>query len=304
MDLNQILETVYQCKYLPENQLIQLCNKAKEILVEENNLHPIDSPVTVCGDIHGQFFDLLELFRIGGDIKNTKYIFLGDYVDRGYFSLETITLLLALKVKYPTQIYLLRGNHESRSISQVYGFYDECFKKYGNTNPWRNLTQVFDYFILSAIIDQKIFCVHGGLSPEICCVEQIRSINRLDEVPMEGAFADLLWSDPDEYIDDWMPSQRGCGYYFGKRITNEFMKINKLSLITRAHQTVEKGYCYSFGEEKILTVWSAPNYNYKVGNLASICLIDENKKEELKIFKEVPNEERIIPERITMPIFL
>ncbi|KAJ6241654.1 serine/threonine-protein phosphatase pp2a-related [Anaeramoeba flamelloides] len=304
MDIDQILETVYQCKYLPETQLIQLCQKAEEILIEENNVHPISSPVTVCGDIHGQFFDLLELFKIGGDIKNTKYIFLGDYVDRGYFSIETITLLLALKVKYPTQIYLLRGNHESRSISQMYGFYDECLSKYGNTNPWRRITQVFDYFLLSAIIDQEIFCVHGGLSPDIRCVEQIRSINRSEEIPSEGAFADLLWSDPNDSVSGWVPSNRGCGYLFGKRITNQFMQINQLSLITRAHQLAEQGYYYSFGEEKILTIWSAPNYSYKAGNSASICSIKENKKPDFKIFKEVSNEKRIIPERMVMPIFL
>ncbi|KAJ3434558.1 serine/threonine-protein phosphatase pp2a-related [Anaeramoeba flamelloides] len=304
MDIDQILETVYQCKYLPETQLIQLCQKAEEILIEENNVHPISSPVTVCGDIHGQFFDLLELFKIGGDIKNTKYIFLGDYVDRGYFSIETITLLLALKVKYPTQIYLLRGNHESRSISQMYGFYDECLSKYGNTNPWRRITQVFDYFLLSAIIDQEIFCVHGGLSPDIRCVEQIRSINRSEEIPSEGAFADLLWSDPNDSVSGWVPSNRGCGYLFGKRITNQFMQINQLSLITRAHQLAEQGYYYSFGEEKILTIWSAPNYSYKAGNSASICSIKENKKPDFKIFKEVSNEKRIIPERMAMPIFL
>merc|ERR1712100_962528 len=133
----------------------------------------------------GQYHDLLELFRIGGKCPDTNYLFLGDYVDRGYYSVETVTLLVLLKIRYPTRITILRGNHESRQITQVYGFYDECLRKYGNANPWKYCTEIFDYLTLSAIVENSIFCVHGGLSPDVKMVDQLRTIHRVQEIPHE-----------------------------------------------------------------------------------------------------------------------
>lgn len=130
-------------------------------------------------------------------MPETNYLFMGDFVDRGYYSVETFLLLLALKVRYPDRITLIRGNHESRQITQVYGFYDECMRKYGSPAVWRYCTEIFDYLSLSAIIDGKIFCVHGGLSPSIQYLDQIRSIDRKQEVPHDGPMCDLLWSDPE-----------------------------------------------------------------------------------------------------------
>ena len=179
MNIDQCIADLLQAKCLHEKDLRHLCEKAKEILLEESNVQPVRSPVTVCGDVHGQFFDVLELFRTGnnisnsgGDIEHTCYIFIGDFVDRGYHSVETFEYLLCLKVKYPDRITLLRGNHESRyllilyrQITTVYGFYDEINRKYGNPNPWKYCTEVFDYLPIGAVIDGKVFCVHGGLSP-------------------------------------------------------------------------------------------------------------------------------------------
>lgn len=133
-------------------------------------------------------------------MPETNYLFMGDFVDRGYYSVETFLLLLALKVRYPDRITLIRGNHESRQITQVYGFYDECMRKYGSPAVWRYCTEIFDYLSLSAIIDGKIFCVHGGLSPSIQYLDQIRSIDRKQEVPHDGPMCDLLWSDPEGLI--------------------------------------------------------------------------------------------------------
>jgi serine/threonine-protein phosphatase 2A catalytic subunit len=147
--------------------------------------------VTVCGDIHGQFHDLMELFRIGkfpnaiyilligGKSPDTNYLFMGDYVDRGYYSVETVTLLVCLKVRYKDRITILRGNHESRQITQVYGFYDECLRKYGNANVWKYFTDLFDYLPLTAVVEQKIFCLHGGLSPSLDSLDQIRQLDRV-----------------------------------------------------------------------------------------------------------------------------
>lgn len=217
-DLDKWIEIVKECKYLPENDLKQLCDIVCDYLIEESNVHPVQLPgnlfslshsfaihlsllliiVTVCGDIHGQFYDLEELFRCGGQVPDTNYIFMGDFVDRGYYSLETFTRLLTLKARYPDRITLLRGNHESRQITKVYGFYDECLTKYGNINAWKYCCCVFDLLTIAAIIDESILCVHGGLSPDIKTLDQVRTINRNVEIPHKGAFCDLVWSDPED----------------------------------------------------------------------------------------------------------
>jgi len=300
--LDKWIDTIRQCKFLAEADLKKLCEVVKEYLLEESNVQPVPSPVTICGDIHGQFYDLLELFRTGGELPDTNYVFMGDFVDRGYYSLETFTLLLALKARWPHKITLLRGNHESRQITQVYGFYDECQQKYGNPNAWKYCTQVFDYLTLAAIIDGKILCVHGGLSPDIRTLDQIRIIQRNQEIPHEGAFCDLMWSDPEE-IDTWQVSPRGAGWIFGARVTAEFSRVNKLDLVCRAHQLVQEGYKYMF-DKALVTVWSAPNYCYRCGNVASILALDENLNRDFKIFNAVPENDRNIPPHTTVPYFL
>ena len=140
------------CKIIPETQVREICYKARELLIEEANVIQVDAPVTICGDIHGQFHDLMELFRVGGDVPDTNYLFMGDFVDRGFYSLESFMLLLCLKVRYPDRITLIRGNHESRQITTVYGFYDECHRKYGSANVWRYCCDVFDYLALGALV--------------------------------------------------------------------------------------------------------------------------------------------------------
>ncbi|KAI9139631.1 Metallo-dependent phosphatase-like protein [Paraphysoderma sedebokerense] len=300
------LETVRKCQYLPEPDIKRLCEMVKDILMEESNIQPVQSPVTICGDIHGQFYDLLELFRVGGELPNTRYIFMGDFVDRGYYSLETLTMLLVLKARYPDKITLLRGNHESRQITQVYGFFDECQNKYGNANVWKYCCQVFDYLALGAIIDGRVLCVHGGLSPDVRTLDSIRTIHRCLEIPHEGAFCDLMWSDPDD-IDTWAVSPRGAGWLFGSKVTTEFNHVNGLLLIARAHQLVQEGYKYMFPDENLVTVWSAPNYCYRCGNVASIMTVPESLEitdDCFKIFHAVPEERREVPNRVPGQYFL
>jgi len=159
---------------------------------------------------------------------------MGDYVDRGYYSVETVTLLVALKVRYRDRITILRGNHESRQITQVYGFYDECLRKYGNANVWKVFTELFDYLPLTAVVEGQIFCLHGGLSPSIDTLDQIRQLDRIQEMPQEGPMCDLLWSDPDDRCG-WGISPRGAGYSFGQDISEQFNHANNLSRIARAH---------------------------------------------------------------------
>ena len=172
-EIDRYIEQLKRGEYIKESEVKSLCNKAKEVLIAEPNIVSVDLPITICGDIHGQFYDLLELFKVGGDCPNTNYLFLGDFVDRGYHSVESFLLLLALKVRYPDRITIIRGNHESRQITQVYGFYDEVIKKYGSINVWRYCTEIFDVISLSALIEDKIFCVHGGLSPTINTIDEV-----------------------------------------------------------------------------------------------------------------------------------
>lgn len=165
-DIDSWVQLLLKCKQLPENDVKKLCekvsaiNKAREILMEESNVQAVKAPVTVCGDIHGQFHDLMELFKIGGNCPDTNYLFMGDYVDRGYYSVETVTLLVALKVRYRNRVTILRGNHESRQITQVYGFYDECLRKYGNANIWKYFTDLFDYLPVTALVENQVSAVN------------------------------------------------------------------------------------------------------------------------------------------------
>ncbi|CAN6631838.1 serine/threonine-protein phosphatase PP1-1 [Trichomonascus vanleenenianus] len=292
------LQEIIKCQYLPENDMKQLCEMVKELLMEESNIQPVQAPVTVCGDIHGQFHDLLQLFRVaGGFPDDVNYVFLGDFVDRGYFSLETFTLLMCLKAKYPNRLTLVRGNHESRQITQVYGFYEECLTKYGSTTVWKCCCQVFDFLTLAAIIDGQILCVHGGLSPEIRMLDQIRVLSRAHEIPHEGGFCDLVWSDPDD-VSTWAVSPRGAGWIFGAQVAREFNHINGLNLIARAHQLVMEGFKYHFKDKDVVTVWSAPNYCYRCGNVASVMKVEDNLVPTFSIFNAVSEDtDRMTPQK-------
>merc|ERR1711959_683921 len=222
---------------ITEAEVTQLCAKATEILAKETNVASVRVPVTVVGDIHGQYHDLLELFKIGGECPSTNYLFLGDYVDRGYYSVESVTLLVLLKVRFPERITILRGNHESRQITQVYGFYDECVRKYGSANVWTAFTNLFDFLPLAALIDNRIFTPHGGLSPTINSMDDPNQLDRMQEIPVEGPLCDLVWSDPDDRMG-WGISPRGAGFTFGEDVSKQFNHCNGLNLIIRAHQLV------------------------------------------------------------------
>jgi serine/threonine-protein phosphatase 2A catalytic subunit len=213
---------------------------------------------------------------------------MGDYVDRGYYSLETVTLLITLKVRYPDRITILRGNHESRQITQVYGFYDECLRKYGSANVWNYFTDLFDYLPMTALVAGKIFCLHGGLSPSIDVLDGVRALERFQEVPHEGPMCDLVWSDPDERLG-WGISPRGAGFTFGKDITEQFNHRNNLDLVARAHQLVMEGYQWGHGNA-VVTIFSAPNYCYRCGNQASIMEVDEHNRFVFIPFDPSPSE--------------
>lgn len=208
-----------------------------------------------------------------------------------FVTVETISLLTCYKLRYPQRIVLLRGNHESRQITQVYGFYSECIRKYGNANVWKHFTAMFDYLTIAALIDDAILCVHGGLSPNVTTVDQIRVLERFKEIPPEGALTDLLWSDPEPDLSrkGFVISQRGAGYLFGEDTVKRFTHLNKLQHISRAHQLCMDGYQVLFGG-LLSTVWSAPNYCYRCGNLAAILEVDDNLQHFFNIFMAAPQK--------------
>ena len=301
--LEKQIEDWFKCKFLPEEEVKDLCAKAKELFIKEPNIQIVHCPITVCGDIRGQFYDLLELFKVGGYVPDTNYLFLGNYIGKGCFSVESVSLLLALKLKYPNRIFLLRGTHESRQMSQMFGFYDECLKKYGkNPGIWNTFMDLFDFLPLCALIENKILCLHGGLSPSIETLEEINQLDRKQELPQDGPMSDLLWSDPQE-IEGWGQLNRVVGFWFGRDISRKFNFTNKLSMICKAHLLYQNGYQY-FHENNVLTIFSSPNYCYRCGNLAAIMEIYDNMNYELTTFEAAPRRGEPSLEKYTPDYFL
>lgn len=302
MDVDQIIAKLKSHSQITEMELQQLFDVASEILYQESTLISLSSPITVCGDIHGQFYDLLHLFEVGGDPSDTRYLFLGDYVDRGYYSIDTFSLLLAYKVKYPKSFYMLRGNHECRQVNQMYGFYDEIINRFGHPGPYKMCNEIFDFLPMAALVDGKLFCVHGGLSPGIKLIEQIPMYERRKEIPSTGPISDLCWSDPED-IPEWGVNQRGAGYLFGRRPTEEFIHNNDIKMIARAHQLAMEGMQWHFDKKQLVTVWSAPNYMYRSGNKASVMKVDENLNCNFVFFDAVPDDQRKKPDDSIPPYF-
>jgi serine/threonine-protein phosphatase PP1 catalytic subunit len=260
---------------LSENEIKLLCIRVRPILLDDQPmLLDLEAPIKICGDIHGQYTDLLRLFEYGGFPPTAKYLFLGDYVDRGKQSIETICLLLAYKIQYPENIFILRGNHESAGINRIYGFYDECKRRY-SIKLWKVFSDVFNCLPAAALIEEKILCMHGGLSPELHSLQQIANIDRPCDVPDMGLLCDLLWSDPDGSISGWGDNDRGVSYVFGADVVTNFLQKQDLDLIVRAHQVVEDGYEF-FAGRRLVTLFSAPNYCGEFDNAGGMISVDED----------------------------
>eukprot|EP00301_Raphidiophrys_heterophryoidea_P020260 c5001_g1_i2.p1 GENE.c5001_g1_i2~~c5001_g1_i2.p1 ORF type:complete len:490 (+),score=92.17 c5001_g1_i2:140-1609(+) len=268
-------------------QLFKLCLRSIELLKKDKMCVAVSAPAKVFGDIHGQLTDLQELFcaygapHDGGDIHVLSYVFLGDFVDRGAMSIEVVLLLFALKVIYPTRVYLVRGNHEEREVQRQYGFYDECVRRFppgvGET-VWEGVNQVFDWLPLSALIADAIFCVHGGVGKCVNSIEQIESIRRPLPNPRSSEVCnDLLWSDPtdsDNMLGVHANVARGANVNsFGPDRVVEFCQNNRVQMIIRAHQCVPDGFEY-FAGGKLITVFSATNYCGQHRNDGALVQID------------------------------
>jgi len=281
--------------FLGPKALLSLCQQVLGPIKQEKSLVEMKAPCKVFGDIHGQFFDLLEFFAAfgspdhksaEGDIKKINYLFLGDYVDRGNYSLEVITLLLALKLQYGPRITLLRGNHEATDTNTIYGFHEECKERLGATDGetvWKAFNNVFSHLPLGALIEGKILCIHGGIG-RVEALEEISKIKRPIPVrphsadPVDRAVADLLWSDPTQGDGEKGVKEneaRGVSTVFGPDVVMRFCKRNKIDLIVRAHQVVSDGYEY-FANGHLLTIFSATNYCGRRGNNGAMLEIDSD----------------------------
>jgi len=288
--------------------MTEILRQTTAVLKAEQNILDLEYPLTVVGDIHGQFFDLIRLFEIGGDPSDTRYLFLGDYVDRGCFSTEVVFYLWALKAIYPTSFYMLRGNHESRQMTAFFNFKDECIFKY-DSGVYDQVMNSFDHLPLCGIINKSFFCVHGGLSPDVTAIDEILSLDRFQETPREGPFCDLLWSDPfedeeasggesddeDDKQTSWFGynEARQCSYIFGVEAVKHFLAENKLTSVIRAHEAQVDGYKMHMinettGIPRVITIFSAPNYCDVYKNKAA-CLKFDNAVLNIKQFVDSPH---------------
>ncbi|KAJ8446152.1 hypothetical protein Cgig2_015923 [Carnegiea gigantea] len=277
--------------FLDCNEIADLCDSAERIFASEPSVLQLRAPIKIFGDLHGQFGDLMRLFdeygapSTAGDIAYIDYLFLGDYVDRGQHSLETIALLLALKVEHPLNVHLIRGNHEAADINALFGFRIECIERMGERDgiwAWHRFNRLFNWLPLAALIEKKIICMHGGIGRSINHVEQIEIIQR--PITMEAGsivLMDLLWSDPTENdsVEGLRPNARGPGLVtFGCMLlmqpdrVMEFCNNNDLQLIVRAHECVMDGF-ERFAQGHLITLFSATNYCGTANNAGAILVL-------------------------------
>ncbi|KAI1614266.1 protein phosphatase [Exophiala viscosa] len=277
--ISRLLDAGYSTKVtkavcLKNAEITAVCTAVREVLLSQPALLELNAPVKIVGDIHGQYNDLIRLFEMCGFPPNANFLFLGDYVDRGKQSLETILLLFCYKLKYPENFFILRGNHECANVTRVYGFYDEC-KRRCNIKIWKTFVDTFNCLPIAAIVADKIFCVHGGLSPSLSHMDDIRQIARPTDVPDYGLLNDLLWSDPADMDQDWDSNERGVSYCFGKKVIVDFLARHDFDLVCRAHMVVEDGYEF-FNDRLLVTVFSAPNYCGEFDNWGAVMSVSSN----------------------------
>ena len=279
-----------------QSTVIELANRAKRNYMGMETLLNIERPVYVVGDIHGNIFDLIRILIMAQPPPTSRFLFLGDYVDRGQYSVECTTLLLALNIKYPDHVHLLRGNHEFERVNDIYGFKEECQSIYGNLDVYHALNEAFNYMPLAARIGKEIFAVHGGISPQISSFRQLKLVKRPIPTYDNSIACDLLWSDPSTETKEFLRSQRGNGVTFGTTAVRDFVRQFKLKHIIRAHQCVPYGI-EKFAGDYVLTVFSCSNYTEGQNNRCGLIFV--TMESELQLFSlppinQIPREEALL----------
>lgn len=256
-----------------EETIRQVCQQLKKLIGNIPNVVQLRSPLTVVGDLHGHFWELLEIFRIGGFVPDTNYLFLGNYSGLGKFSLQTLVLLLCLKLRHPDRITLLRGSHECRPMARIYGLHGECLRHYGTANSWRHLTELFEYLPLAAVVDDSRLCVASGLSPALDYVDQMKVLNRFTDPAPRSPLADLLWNTPSETAALFQKDPRTGLVSYGAEALNRFLQLNNLKQMIRANTLCLGGYKELWGG-KLITIWSVPNFCDRLQNTGAIIDLD------------------------------
>ncbi|KAJ3976740.1 Metallo-dependent phosphatase-like protein [Lentinula raphanica] len=295
-DVGFLKNHFYREGRLSEDQALWILEKGTELLSKEPNVLNVDAPITVCGDIHGQYYDLMKLFEVGGSPADTRYLFLGDYVDRGYFSIECVLYLWSLKIWYPETLFLLRGNHECRHLTDYFTFKLEC-KLFADQSSCKHKysERIYDACMdsfcalpLAAIMNKQFLCIHGGLSPELNTLDDIRALDRFREPPTHGLMCDILWADPvedfgtEKTTDSFVHNHvRGCSYFFTYQAACQFLERNNLLSIIRAHEAQDAGYrmyrkTKATGFPSVMTIFSAPNYLDVYNNKAAVLKYESN----------------------------
>lgn len=279
-------------KRLHKRYLWVILKRASRIFDKEKNINHISfknskmKQITICGDIHGQFYDLLNIFKINGYPSEEKpYLFNGDFVDRGSFSVECVILLIIFKIMNPRSMFINRGNHESIDLNKTYGFEGEVLTKYCS-NTFLLFTKFFEFLPLGHIIEKKIIILHGGLfERKNIKISDLQKIQRRKTVPKKGLMCDLLWSDPCNE-KGLHPSKRGLGVEFGSDISKNFLDLNNLDLLIRSHEVADEGWEMQRGG-RVITLFSAPNYCDVYGNKGGFCVVRKNLVPSFRVFESV-----------------
>lgn len=254
------------------SQVTHLTSICEEIFKNEPVQLSVPAPCYVVGDLHGHFLDLLRILKKYGLPPDTTYLFLGDLVDRGSFSLETIMLIMVLKVKFPNNIFLIRGNHEFDDLCLRSGFYQELKQLYPTVDVYQNFSNMFSYIPISAVVAEKTLCIHGGIGPTLYSNRQLLELKRPITDFGDPIIDSVLWSDPVDNIENFEPSSRGSGYFFGASATQEFLNSTKMSRLIRAHECINDGAHHKF-DKALITVFSASNYCGLINNLSAVVHI-------------------------------
>jgi len=290
--VKELMAQFKEQKRLHKKYVVQMLIDVRNLLLQTPTLVdvtvPKESSITVCGDTHGQFFDLCNIFELSGLPSETNpYLFNGDFVDRGSFSMEVLLTLLAFKLLYPQHFHLARGNHESKSMNRMYGFEGEAKAKYSET-IFDLFSAIFCLLPLAHLLNNKVLVVHGGLfSEDNVTIDDIRKLDRNMEPPDSGLMSELLWSDPQPFPGR-APSKRGVGLAFGPDVTEKFLKLNNLSLIVRSHEVKDEGYALDHNG-KVITIFSAPNYCDQVGNKGAFIKFGHDMEPKFTTYSAVPH---------------